>query len=190
MPARDLFRPDPVTVRVWLVSLFLFWLCLGAVPSVLVYIFATPCAAVWVAVTATVFAVPIAVYFPFYFRTLVYTVGEDGLRIQRGLFWTRDMVIRYGRITSVSIDRGPLERLYGLAHVSIQTAGHGAASEAEGKLVGLSNPQAVQRKLERHLAAHGAAREEADAGTTRDGHHLEDYLRQILAELREVKNRL
>ena len=64
-----------------------------------------------------------------------YAMGEDRLRVVRGLLFRSDSVVPFGRVQHIDLDQGPLERLYGLATLTVHTAGtHNASVRLPGLL--------------------------------------------------------
>ena len=74
------------------------------------------------------------------YRVRGYQVGEDRLRVVKGLLVRRDTVVPFGRVQHIDVERGPVERLYGLATLIVRTAGTHNASVA---LPGLGEQDAV-----------------------------------------------
>jgi membrane protein YdbS with pleckstrin-like domain len=105
-----------------LASLTLGW-ALGGIPTV-----------VYLPVVATVLlltflALTTACRFPAArHRHLSYRVDSDGLRIQRGVFWRRTICISITRVQHTDVSQGPLQRRYGLATLTVHTAGTEGAS--------------------------------------------------------------
>jgi uncharacterized protein len=80
------------------------------VPVLLIYIFMA-------------FTVPARKY-----RHWGYHMGSDRLRIVRGYMFYRDTVVPFGRIQHIDVDQGPIDRRYGLAALTVHTAGNHNAS--------------------------------------------------------------
>lgn len=59
-----------------------------------------------------------------------YVMGEDRLRVVRGLWFRSDTVVPFGRVQHIDVNQGPLERAYGLATLTLHTAGNHNASVA------------------------------------------------------------
>lgn len=55
-------------------------------------------------------------------RAIGYLDGEDELIVASGLMFRNVVTVPYGRIQSVKIDEGPVDRSYGLAKISFTTA--------------------------------------------------------------------
>jgi membrane protein YdbS with pleckstrin-like domain len=50
-------------------------------------------------------------------------VDEDGLEIQRGVYWRTITTVPRSRIQHTDVSQGPLERRYGLGTLVVYTAG-------------------------------------------------------------------
>lgn len=59
-----------------------------------------------------------------------YQLGEDRLRVVRGLVFNSDTVVPFGRVQHIDVHQGPLERAYGLGTLVLHTAGNHNASVA------------------------------------------------------------
>lgn len=53
-----------------------------------------------------------------------YQLGEDRLRVVRGVMWRSDTVVPFGRVQHIDVDRGPVERALDLATLTLHTAGN------------------------------------------------------------------
>ena len=89
----------------------------------------------------------IQLYLLAYIKTLRYQLSGDDLRLDSGVFWKKRKVIPLHKITNVNTLQGPLERLYGLGHLNVQTAGHGASTSPEGRLVGLEEFEKIKEEV-------------------------------------------
>jgi uncharacterized protein len=69
-----------------------------------------------------------------------YHMGADRLRVVRGLLFSSDTVVPFGRVQHIDLGQGPLERLYGLATLTVHTAG---THNASVHLPGLAHDDAV-----------------------------------------------
>ncbi len=56
-------------------------------------------------------------------RSTLWALGADGLRIRRGLWWRSETLVPRSRVQHLDLERGPLERRFGLASLVIHTAG-------------------------------------------------------------------
>jgi membrane protein YdbS with pleckstrin-like domain len=92
------------------------------VPMLLLYVFVA-------------FTVPARKY-----RHWGYDMGTDRLRIVRGYMFYRDTIVPFGRIQHIDVDQGPIDRRYGLATLTVHTAGNHNSKVA---LPGLANADAL-----------------------------------------------
>ena len=93
-----------------------------------------------------------------------FRVGGDALRIDSGIIGRNHRTIPFDRVQDVSIVQGPLQRLVGVARVTLETGGSSAGQE-EGVLdgIGLARAEAL-RDLVR--ARRGLSAAPTVAGTT------------------------
>ena len=61
-------------------------------------------------------------------RRLRYLVDEGGLRIRRGVFWRKVIWIPISRVQHTDVSQGPVQRSFGLATLTVHTAGTAGAS--------------------------------------------------------------
>ncbi len=79
-----------------------------------------------------------------------YDAGNDRLRIERGYLFYSDTVVPFGRIQHIDVDQGPIERSYGLATLSVHTAGSHNSTVA---LPGLKHEDALalRERIREHI---------------------------------------
>ncbi|MFC1693167.1 PH domain-containing protein [Candidatus Latescibacterota bacterium] len=75
-----------------------------------------------------------AFWIPAYFKTLEYSIDIEAVNMNRGVFWKRRTNVPYHKITNVDVTQGPLERMYNLGTIHVQTAGAGGAQGAIAEL--------------------------------------------------------
>ena len=62
-----------------------------------------------------------------------YKVTDRSLRIRSGVWGVHEMTMTFANVQNINITQGPLERLFGISDVKVQTAGGGASgSHSEG----------------------------------------------------------
>lgn len=74
-----------------------------------------------------------------------YDLGRDRLRVARGVWWRSDTIVPFGRVQHIDVDRGPLERAFGLSTIVLHTAGNHNASVS---LPGLLDEDALAMREE------------------------------------------
>ncbi|HAI58863.1 MAG TPA: hypothetical protein DCM32_03190 [Xanthomonadaceae bacterium] len=50
-------------------------------------------------------------------------LDDDGLRVRRGRYWRSEVLVPRARVQHLDIERGPIERRFGLATLVVHTAG-------------------------------------------------------------------
>lgn len=78
-----------------------------------------------------------------------YQISADRLRVVRGLLFRSDTVVPFGRVQHIDVDQGPLERFFGIATLTLHTAGNHNASVA---LPGLG--EELARDMRETIRAH------------------------------------
>jgi hypothetical protein len=78
-----------------------------------------------------------------------YQISADRLRVVRGLMFRHDTVVPFGRVQHIDVNQGPLERFFGIATLTLHTAGNHNASIS---LPGLGEPLA--RGMRDDIRAH------------------------------------
>lgn len=62
-----------------------------------------------------------------------YAISADRLRVVRGIWLRRDTVVPFSRVQHIDVDQGPIERFYGIATLTLHTAGtHNASVHLPG----------------------------------------------------------
>ncbi|REJ80100.1 MAG: hypothetical protein DWQ30_13465 [Acidobacteria bacterium] len=94
-----------------------------------------------------------------------YMVSDTTIRIREGLVRLKEQTMTMANIQNMSIRQGPLQRLFGIYDLEVQTAGgsgSGMGSEGNptaenlhvGKFRGLRDAEALRRRLRARLALH------------------------------------
>jgi uncharacterized protein len=81
---------------------------------------------------AGTFIVPVLIVYAFMafvvparkYRHWGYATGTDRLRVVRGCMFYRDTIVPFGRIQHIDVEQGPIDRRYGLATLTVHTAGN------------------------------------------------------------------
>ncbi|MGN6133987.1 MAG: PH domain-containing protein [Aureliella sp.] len=119
-----------------------FWIGLAIVDIALtgawlVLLFAWPLIGILLAVPFwIVIVVPdILVYIGLHLRydTTWYVLSDRTLRLRRGIWVVHEVTITYENIQNVSIRQGPIQRLFGISDVLVETAGGGAVAGPHGE---------------------------------------------------------
>lgn len=99
-----------------------------------------------------IWGIVMAVIIPRQVRAMGYLEKRDDLLLRRGILFSHQVAVPYGRIQYVDIRQGPLQRAFGITQIAITTAGGGTASTFEGL------PMAEAERLRDELTERGFAR--------------------------------
>ena len=124
------------------------------IPMVLVLVLGgiiDPVSPAWFPVAAPLgFVAGVAYGIGYYYR-FEYGITPDTFDVSSGVFARRSREIPYGRIQNVDVRQGVFQRLFGLATLSIETAG-GGATEATLNFVSESEANRLQEQIRRRTA--------------------------------------
>lgn len=74
-----------------------------------------------------------------------YQISPDRLRVVRGILWHSDTIVPFGRVQHIDVDQGPIERFFGIATLTLHTAGNHNSSV---DLPGLGHELATEMREE------------------------------------------
>ena len=186
-PSRKYLTKGYVTIAIVAVGILLGALLIGALIS-LDRSVGTP--AIWWSLgvalgTNVLWGVPAVLFMEPYFRSLRYEIHEEQVIMQVGVITRSVKYVPFRTVTNMTIKRDPLDRLFGLGSLEIQTAGISGTNQAEQHLVGLEDPQVVydlaRRALQRFRGAMAPTAADIDD---------ENLLRSILEEVRAIRESL
>jgi membrane protein YdbS with pleckstrin-like domain len=125
-----------------------------------------------------------------------YVISDRSLRIREGVVVVRDMTLTFVNVQNVTVEQGPLQRLFGIADLRVQTAGGGSSREQPGEpsmhtgmLRGISNAPALRERIMARLRAAGDAGlgDPDDASRARPGApNVADAVAALLAEAKAL----
>lgn len=78
-----------------------------------------------------------------------YNMSADRIRVVRGIWWYSDTIVPFGRVQHIDVEQGPIERAFGIATMTLHTAGNHNASV---NLPGLE--QELAKELREEIRAH------------------------------------
>jgi len=184
------FKPSRRLNGLYALINFLSFLCYCVIPVVFLQIIKQHprhLYDIWsfvIGVVGLIVFVLIQLYLPAYVKTLKYEICSEDLRADGGVFWKRKKVIPFHKITNLNTLQGPFERRFGLGHLNVQTAGHGASTSPEGKLIGLEEFEAIKEAV---MAKVRLVKSEA---TILDDRPPERTQQQLLKEMLQVLSRI
>lgn len=108
-----------------------------------------------------------------------YILQEDQVVVKTGIIWKRNRSMPYHKLTDAELSQGPIERIFGFANLSLQTAGSG---EVEAVLCGLGNFTSIQMKIrEKIRTSKNNAPAEGD---------MNSILREMLKTLKSIDSKI
>jgi membrane protein YdbS with pleckstrin-like domain len=79
-----------------------------------------------------------------------YQMSADRLRVVRGVLFRSDTVVPFGRVQHIDVDQGPLERAFGIATMTLHTAGtHNASVDLPG--LGEAHAREMREDIRAHI---------------------------------------
>jgi membrane protein YdbS with pleckstrin-like domain len=85
-----------------------------------------------------------------------YVLTTRAMRIRRGLWVIQETTITYDNIQNVTVKQGPIQRLFKLSDIEVETAGgggsadsskNGAGSSHSGRIEGVVDPQRLRERI-------------------------------------------
>jgi membrane protein YdbS with pleckstrin-like domain len=127
-----------------------------------------------------------------------YILTDRSLRIRDGVWIVREVTLTFANVQNVHVLQGPLQRVFGISDVMVQTAGGGSGGPKEQQghdahqalLRGLDNPQEVSHLildlLRRYRGAGLGDRDDREAKPIAAGTRITPVTRQLLIEIRDA----
>ena len=163
-----------VSVWLWLALLPVF-LAVAIVPDILVYV---------------------AIHLRY--DTTWYVLSDRSVRIRRGIWTITETTITFENVQDVKIDQGPIQRVYGISDVIVQTAGGGGGGSSEhgagatthvGRIEGIADAARI-RDLIMSRVRRSRSAGLGDEHETKPGHsaaHVTRWTAAHLETLREIR---
>ncbi|HTE60187.1 MAG TPA: PH domain-containing protein [Solirubrobacteraceae bacterium] len=85
-------------------------------------------------------------------RTTTWSVGDGTIRLRTGVLSEKETDIPLGRVQAIDTVHGPLQRLFGVRGVQVQTAGGGKEGEITLPAVGPADVELIRAALRRRAA--------------------------------------
>lgn len=107
-------------------------------------------------VGSVIVAVLILVWIPAFYATLQYVINGDGIKGKSGVFWRKYITIPFTKVTNLDITQGPLQRIFDIGTMHIQTAGASGqqTAKAELSLLGVRNLEEIKESIMEKIRAY------------------------------------
>lgn len=133
----------------------------------------------------------ILLWIPAFFRSLEYVVDNDSAKAKVGVFWKKRVTVPYTKITNIDVTQGPLQRIFGIGTIHVQTAGAGGAqgAQAELKLLGVRDLDEVKDAIMVRVRGYTISRPEQVKERVPEESDLKIF-RRMLEELTAIRKLL
>jgi membrane protein YdbS with pleckstrin-like domain len=175
-------KPEPELKKLWLLITWAIYIPLILVQLGLMALGVEPILMGFILLVLFITLLPVLIYQSAFFKTLEYTIDNDGIRLKKGVFWRRRTTVPYSKITNIDITQGPVERLYKISLLHIQTAGSSGAQITQAELIiyGIRDCEAlkdiIMSRIDKPIPTPQA-----------EPQHEQDTLKAILTELSAIR---
>jgi len=141
------------------------------------------CAVGWL-----ILMMPILLWMPAFYRSLEYVIDIDCVRMKKGVFWRKRVTVPYPKITNVDVTQGPVQRMFNIGIIRVQTAGAGGAqgAKAELRLLGVRDLEGLKDTIMERVRGYTISRSEEVKKEVVDESNSE-ILRHMLKELTTIR---
>jgi len=135
----------------------------------------------------------ILLWIPAFYNSLQYTIEDDYVRSDSGVFWKKHVTVPFNKITNIDITEGPLQRMFGIGTIHLQTAGAGGQQgpKAELRLLGIRNLDWVKDIIMEGTRGHKiaeAVQVKNEAVQQSDSQTLEQMLKELSSIRKLLEN--
>ncbi len=142
----------------------------------------------WIGVLVNlIWLLPTFAIIPSYYRSLRYEIRRDEVIVKAGVITKSVKHVPFRTVTNLKTKQDPLDRLFGLGTLNVQTAGMSGQSGAEESLVGLPIFEDVYDQVAGALRRfRGSMAPTQTEDETEGGEH--ELLAAILSELQAIRD--
>ena len=133
------------------------------------------------------------------YDTAWYVMTDRSIRIRRGVWILHETTITFENVQNVSVKQGPLQRHFGIADVTIETAGAGSAQAGkhgsttignQGRIEGIDNAEEIRDLILQRLRASKSAGLGDEAATPSADLRAPAFSAEHIRVLREIRGEL
>ena len=152
-----IIKPDRGELAIWFLMLVIFSLPI-LVACIVLALTVQPLVFSLLIVGLFLFILFFVFWLPAYFKSLEYAIEEEAVRGKKGVFWSRHVTVPYTKITNVDVSQGPVQRLYKIGTVHVQTAGAGGQQGARAELLilGVKDLNEIKNAIMKRVVGHVA----------------------------------
>lgn len=182
--------PHPSIKKIWFMELIILFLAVYVLPCIPL-LYANQLLSI---IIYSIFILPWFIlalwWIPAFFNTIKYTLKDDHIEIDKGVWWQQNKTIPFLKITDVKAIQGPLQRHFSLGSLYLQTAGMGTQNTAEGRLTGLTDYKQKQQNLLDYIRKRYASSVSKDGKQEMQESRKDSILKDILKTLQQIEENL
>ncbi len=190
--SETILRPERATIPAWYLrwSVILVLSVIGPILGIAFIQDKEGVTAMWVLLGCVILpAIPTFFWIPFFWGTLRYTVRDDAVQSSGGVFFRKRITVPYTKVTNVDIYQGPIERMFGVGRLGIQTAGMSGQSGSELIIQGIRDLTATRDLIYAKVRHHQMSADGETAGGSLNAAESK-LLRMIHRELSQIRELL
>jgi hypothetical protein len=132
----------------------------------------------------------ILLWIPAFYKSLEYVIDSDSVKMKKGVFWKKRVTVPFTKITNLDVTQGPVQRVFDIGTIHVQTAGAGGpqGAQAELKLLGVRDLDEVKDTIMERVRGYTILRPDEVKEKVVDESDLEIFGRMLkeLTAIREV----
>ena len=133
----------------------------------------------------------ILIWMPAFYKSLGYAIESDCVRMEKGVFWKKNVTVPFTKITNVDVTQGPLQRVFNIGTIKVQTAGAGGAQGARAELVliGVRQLEGLKETIMERVRGYKPSKtDEVQERVSKE--NVSEILERILRELTAIRELL
>jgi len=136
--------------------------------------------------------IPFLLYIPAFYKTLEYIIDNDSIKTQGGVFWKKYSSLTYAKITNIDITQDPVQRMFNIGTIHVQTAGAGGTQGtlAELRLLGIKNLQGLKNTIMNKIKESTLSRSNQPKETVEKPENNTEILQGIWEELKIIRKNI
>lgn len=136
----------------------------------------------------------IALWISAFYSSIEYIIDSDSIKGKKGVFWRRRVTVPFTKITNLDITQGPVQRIFDIGTIHVQTAGAGGpqGTQAELKLLGIRDLDEVKDTIMEKVRGYAISRVdqlEEKVVQESDSQILERVLKELTAIRKVLENK-
>ena len=130
----------------------------------------------------------ILLWIPAFYKSLEYVIDSDSIKMKKGVFWKKRVTVPFTKITNLDVTQGPVQRVFDIGTIHVQTAGAGGpqGTQAELKLLGVRDLDGLKETIMERIGGYTILR--PDKGKEKIVEESDsEIFRRMLKELTAIR---